>query len=238
MNDEWSADHDNEWSPEGFWASYSDVMAAVLMVFALASLYMSFKVMEVTEPMQRWNETSRRLCRQFTEEFAGVRGLRCDAGALVFEMDEEWFEFNDVNLKDGGRDKLRNVIPSYLRMIREDHEFWDQVELVEVGGHADSRVSSGRRGSNLWISSERARQVMDFLLTDESTRSFREDFYDRGVVVGYGDSHIPEACETAPYRDLYLSTGECAPARRVEIKTRPRYQDVIEELSRILAGPA
>jgi len=216
----WTVSTEEEWSPEGFWASYSDLMAGILMIFALSSLLMTFKAVQITEKFDRWRQLNERLCR-----VGALRALRipvsCETGAITFVMDEEWFDFNESRLKDGGKEQLRQIVPAYLEALTEDSEIWDHVHLIEIGGYADRQYLEGHRDENAKISSQRALQVMLFLLSDPVFADYQAQLFDKAVSIGYGDQDYPAECG---------EQRRCAEARRVVIRSEPKNTALLEEL--------
>lgn len=218
----WTIDAEDEWSPEGFWASYSDLMAGILMIFALSSLLMTFKAIQITEKFDRWRSMNERLCQTEALTKLGV-DIRCETGAITFAMDEEWFDFNRTTLKEGGKRQLRQIVPVYLQAITDDAEMWDHVDMIEIGGYADRQYQDGRRDANIQISSQRALEVMLFLLGDEAFAEYKQQLFDKAVAVGYGDQDYPEGCG---------EERRCAEARRVVIRSEPKNASLLEELVR------
>jgi len=218
----WTVNSEEDWSPEGFWASYSDLMAGILMIFALSSLLMTFKAVQITEKFDRWRHLNERLCRVETLRSLGIP-VSCETGAITFAMDEEWFDFNESSLKEGGKQKLRQIVPVYLEAITEDAEIWNHVDLIEIGGYADRQYLEGRRHANTQISSQRALEVMLFLLSDPAFEPYRDKLFDKAISIGYGDQDYPAECG---------EQRRCAEARRVVIRSEPKNTSLLEDLVR------
>ena len=149
---------------ESYWASYSDLMAGVLMVFALITamtlLSIGKRFVEPTERVKQWQKLVQSLCQD--EEFRSMENVSvdCDTGALIISSDSLHFGFNNANLGEQGQQLLRNVVPKYLDILRKRKDLETFIDIIEVGGHTD-RVDRGN--ANPWISINRANAVKYFL---------------------------------------------------------------------------
>lgn len=206
-------------------------MAGILMVFALSSLFVTVRAMETSERLDRWQHLKDRLCSEQERLPEGVE-FDCGAGVLSFQITEDWFDFGSAELKEPGQVILRQVVPLYLETLRQDATLWnEQISAIEFGGHADKKVPVGKEIENVRISTERAKNVMLFLLEEDALSEYRADLFRLGKVIGYGDQQIPESC----FGDsLFRASGECPQARRVDIRIDLAEEHVLDELLGIL----
>ena len=106
-------------SEEGvsFWAAYSDLMAGILMVFAIVAVSAQYDFqMQFQEPrklLEEW-EKLEKICEEFEEE--GIKA-KCSNGTLVFSEDALRFDFNKVELSTAGEQILTDVVPRYLNAV-------------------------------------------------------------------------------------------------------------------------
>jgi outer membrane protein OmpA-like peptidoglycan-associated protein len=210
---------------ESFWASYSDLMAGVLMVFALTTamtlLSIGKRFVEPTEKVTKWKQVVEELAND--EELNGMEGVKVnpDTGALVIASDSLRFGFNNTSLGEEGKALLREVVPRYLEKVRERPDLEEHIEMIEVGGHTDRK---DKGNANPWVSRGRAGAVLDFLLSEPSMEGHQQFLKARAVTTGYADTKFPQEC----------AEDECAKARRVEITVRLRDSEVLGEFIRLL----
>ena len=67
-------------SAETFWASYSDLMAGLLMIFALTTvitlLDIGQRIIEPTKPLEEWEKIVGRICSN--EELKAIKNVEVD----------------------------------------------------------------------------------------------------------------------------------------------------------------
>jgi len=84
-------DTDGDYQSEGYWASYSDLMAALLMVFALTTVAtivdIGSRVKESTQVVEEWEKVLKTI--SVYKGFETIEGVTIDAdtGALVISND-------------------------------------------------------------------------------------------------------------------------------------------------------
>jgi outer membrane protein OmpA-like peptidoglycan-associated protein len=234
----WSSD---EHSLGGdFWASYTDLMAGLLMVFilmiAMTQVAISRSHDDVrelltakAEELEAWNRSVRELCSD-RELIALEVSVNCDTGAIELP-NKILFEFNSDVIKPKGRELLRVAIPKILNRLEADVRFWDRLEKIEVRGHSDPRAQrDDPYGRNLKVSQSRAFAVLKFLTSDSDVpEQYRRNLQVKGVAAGASDSRRPEKCDLPG-----VSIETCHEAwRRVEIHLDFSDQDFRAELNEI-----
>lgn len=220
---------DNEYQSEGYWASYSDLMAALLMVFALTTVAaivdIGNRVSESTQVVEEWEKVLETISNY--KGFESIEGVTIDAdtGALVISNDSLRFGFGSVEVTDEGKAVLRRVVPEYMALVYNNPEVLERIETIEVSGHTD-RLDHG--GANPYLSRERAGQVLSFLMSAPAMRPYLETWKTKAVAAGYSDTRFPGACEE----------DRCAVARRVEItillNEREMLQNFLQTLKHII----
>lgn len=222
-----------------FWQSYSDIMAALLLVFVLvltgtmlqAQEEFEKKQAELDEAFATIKEQEAQLeqilgIRQsiidaLKEEFSG-ENLKIDTqtGSIVFNADL-MFEFGSAELSDSGKEFLTTFLPQYFGVLLSD-EFSEYVAEITIEGHTDT-VSAYIY--NLDLSQARARNVAAFFLSDSQTLFSQEDLeLLRKLVTANGRS------ESEP---IYMEDGvtvNMEASRRVEIQFRLRDAELIEQM--------
>jgi chemotaxis protein MotB len=223
--DDWSNKERNE--PESFWVSYSDLMAGLLLIFALSTVAMmagiGYSFAKPTEIIRKWHKAVQELITDPTLQ--SIPGVAIDrkTGALIISSDYLQFKFNDSRLGEQGKLLLKDVVPKYLQIIRSKPGLEEFIEVVEIAGHTDKRDASG---ANPQISRNRAASVFDYLLTEPAMLPHRNFLKQNSITVGYADTRYPA--------EAICPGDECGSARRVEITIRLRSDEVLGEISRIL----
>lgn len=150
-----------------FWASYSDLMAGMLMVFILllvVALYhfaesnrQKEKILEVQEErLKSFHELQRRLIGNLEKEITDTEVtidpntgmLRIGSGILFGE--------GESTLRPDGQAKLDKIFDAYIKVVL-DEEFRDVIRQIEIEGHTNS---NGPYLYNLELSQRRALTVM------------------------------------------------------------------------------
>lgn len=227
MRKKWNLQGENESSAEGYWASYSDLMAGVLLVFAVAaaSAWIEFTSQAPPESLTQWNEFLDTLCSD--EQLKNDPAIRvdCDTGSLIIKDSALHYRLNETELKEEQKAILLRTVPQYLRIVRRlltgNQDI--KIEAIEVGGHTDS---TGSYQVNVDISSQRARNVLLFLQSDEEMREFSQLLKEKGSSVGFADSRPPSG--------LSKRSGLWEEARRIEIQVHVNTASILKQVREYL----
>ena len=213
-------------SAETFWASYSDLMAGLLMIFALTTvitlLDIGKRIIEPTKPLEEWERIVGRICSN--EELKAIKNVEvdCETGALVISEETLRFGFGRTDRGGEAREALRKAVPKYMAIINQYPEFMKRIQMIEISGHTD-RVDHGH--ANPWFSRERAGQVLDFLMDDPSMEAYISLLNAKAVTAGYSATRFPaDKCKE----------DRCAEARRVEITIKLNEADVFRKFLSII----
>lgn len=234
-----------------FWQSYSDMMAAMLLVFVLIIVFTITMAKRELENEQAKLEAERIRTNQIQEtldekqeqldRIVGVKsdiitelkkefedtelGLSVDpsTGAISFDS-QVLFDYNKYELKAGGIEFLNQFFPQYFSVIfREDIRGYISEVIIE--GHTDN---VGEYLYNLDLSQKRAFAVAEYCLGDNN-QMFTENEIEslREIVTANGRAY---------YDLIYDEDGnvDADASRRVEVKFRLTEDEMIEELSNIL----
>lgn len=210
---------------ETFWASYSDLMAGLLMIFALTTvitlLDIGKRLVEPTQLVMEWEKVVDDICHD--RDLAGIDNVEidCNTGALVISEKSLRFGFAQTELGREAEAVLRQAVPRYLEIIHRYPQFLNRIEVIEISGHSDR---ADTRNANPFISRERAGQVLAFLLDEPAMKPYTDLLKHRAITAGYSDTRFPPAC----------SDDRCAEARRVEITIRLSETDVLRDFINIL----
>lgn len=235
-----------------YWLSYSDMMAALLLVFVLIisfTMLQSKKQYEdrtkELEVQQELIEEQQQIMNQQQEQLDRIIGVKSNliedlkkafegtdlkvsvdpqTGAITFDS-SILFDVNMYNLKASGEEFLEAFLPRYLNVLLQD-EYKPYISEIIIEGHTDT---NGTYMHNLELSQERALSVATFCLRDDtSVLSADEKESLRSIVTANGKSFS---------NPIYNADGSVnlEASRRVEFKFRLRDEDMVNEMIKILA---
>ena len=226
----------------GFWQSYSDMMAALLLLFVLALtgvMYHARREFEVKQEQVNAQAEIIRTQEEQLEEILGVRKklieairnrfagteLEVDAqtGAIRFKSDL-MFAFGSSVLTEEGKIFLDQFLPGYFAILLGD-DFLPYIGEIIVEGHTDS---VGSYISNLNLSQSRAYSVAAYFLADDQTMFQPEELTIlRQITTANGRS----------WSFLILNpdgTENAEASRRVEILFRLKDEEMIREMAEVI----
>lgn len=220
-------------SNDGYWKSYSDMMAALLLMFILI----------MTLALARANDNANKLIQKEAEieKLIGikpqiVRDLKEKLSEFEVTIDENTgdiefksdilFDYNMDALKAEGMDFLSKFIPKYMSVILSE-EYIPHIAEIIVEGHTDTE---GGYEFNLKLSQERAMSVANFIVGENSFfLSGEQRDHIRKIMTVTGKSF------TNPiYFDETKTFVDAERSRRVEIKFRLKDDETIQQLQGLL----
>lgn len=234
-----------------YWLSYSDMMAALLLMFVLiisftmlqAKALFEEKEKELIE-QQKIVEVQQEVMEQQQEQLDKIIGVRSeliealkdefDGTDLKVSVDSQTgaitldssilFDTDRYDLKITGHDFLEQFLPRYLNVLLKPN-FKEYISEIIIEGHTDIQ---GTYLYNLQLSQQRALAVASFCLRDdngiltiEETQALRE------IVTANG-----RAFSDPIYNDD--NTVNMSASRRVEFKFRLKDEDMVAEMVNIL----
>ena len=212
-----------------YWLSYSDLMAGLLMVFALmlmAALYQQgnreCQLMvydEAADSITKLLDTRQRVIDSLRVRFGSgsvnqSKPVEVDSAGTVRFAGSLLFEQASAEVSPDGRRELAAFARDYFPVLLNNEDFRDQLKRIVVEGHTNN---DGTYELNLGLSHARSLAVMQVLL--EEAEVFEDDL--KKLVTANGRS----------FADLKLlpdSTIDKAGSRRIEI----RFQMDDERLAR------
>lgn len=212
-------------SAETFWASYSDMMAGLLMIFTLTTVITLLDIRErldkPTEGVREWEQVV--VAIRNDSDLKKIENVQVDpnTGALIISDKNLRFGFDRTDLSEEAKKTLRAAVPKYLEIIYRYPKFREKIEIIEISGHTD-RYDRGH--ANPWKSRQRAGEVLDFLLGDPSMQPYIELLNEKAMTAGYSASKFPESCKD----------DKCDEARRVEITVKLNEAKALRDFLNIL----
>ena len=232
--------------PMSFWQSYSDLMAALLLLFVLImSLTLLQAKMDYDQKLKEQQEQEELIMQQQEkiDKLVGVRleiiqqlseafeksnlkvSVDKETGAITFDS-SVLFDFNKYEIKPAGKAFLKEFLPNYFGILLSE-ENRQYISEIIIEGHADS---VGDYIDNLYLSQQRAYSVAEFCLRDNNGIVSKKRLKElRKVVTANGRSFSnPVLNEDGTINDKK--------SRRVELKFRLKDEEMIAEMQDLLGG--
>ncbi len=234
-----------------YWLSYSDMMAALLLIFILI---ISFTLMQSKsqyeskqaelEKQQEIIKEQEQLLNEQQKELDRIAGIRSDLvmalrdeftdSSLNIKIDEKTgaitfdagilFDVADHELTEEGKAFLKEFLPKYCNVLLDD-KYNDYVSEIIIEGHTDT---NGSYIYNLELSQQRAFSVAKYCLAEGNgiIRSEEMEML-RTLLTANGKSYSNPVYKEDGSVDLDAS-------RRVEILFRLQDEEMIDEMMGIL----
>ena len=231
-------------SGQTYWQSYSDMMAALLLMFILIMAFTLSQSLKTYEEKIRVQEEQQQLLNEQQKEIDEIIGVKMDIiqalseafknSNLTIDIDKQTgaisldssvlFEYNSAELTPAGIKFLNDFLPLYISVLRGD-TYRSYISEIIIEGHTDT---SGDYMYNLNLSQRRAYSVAEYCLSGEHSifdRATVEDL--RAIMTANGKSFS---------NPVYAENGavDAAKSRRVEIKFRLQDEEMINRLQDIL----
>ena len=214
-----------------FWASYSDLMAGMLMVFVLLLIVAMFHFAEFTRQKQQilelqedklvaFQKIQQKLIENLEEAFV-EETVSVDSKTGVLQIGSGiLFGEGEATLQPDGKEQLRKIFDAYISVVLGE-DFEDFIKQIEIEGHTNSH---GSYLHNLELSQQRAFTVMGELLAHSGDQ--RERLQQMVVASGRSYSHL-----------IYDAQGneDKVRSRRIELKFRLKESELFENIYRDLA---
>lgn len=224
--------HQNEPEPEGhFWASYSDLLAGMLMIFVLllvvAMVNYSQNIRRQSEildnqkeRLQSFHEIQQNLISDLEREMKDVK-VTVDPNTGVLQIGSGiLFGEDEAELREDSKALLQQIFDAYIHVVLSE-EYQPYIRRIEIEGHTNSH---GTYLYNLELSQRRALVVMGELL-DRVDADRRKEF--EGLVIAGGRSFSNLILDEEGREDKIRS-------RRIEIKFRLKESEMFREIYRDL----
>ena len=246
----WHLESQDGETVDGYWASYSDLMAGILLVFAVAATFtwieFNRNVIESTLVLDEWRQFLETVCKDPGLKSDNTR-VDCETGILILSDEALRFERGSADLSEAGRQLLVDTVPMYLHVYEIAMNKYEglgaRITGIEVSGHTDS---TGNYGVNNYISRERAGRVLAFLTGTEQEDNdapldrpsvqgcplvlgdYRQFLKQCGYSAGYANRRPPNT-DTEP--DEQVNWPD---ARRIEIQIQFDHAGILSEVKQQL----
>ncbi len=223
---------DGDREPE-YWLSYSDLMAGLLMAFALVLMVALGQrdgcpnlSKEKAEALEKILDTRRRVIDSLRIQLADSGTIAVDTAGTVRFRGSLLFDQASAELSREGETVLTTFARNYFPVLLNDPEFRGVLKRIVVEGHTND---DGGYELNLKLSHQRSLAVMLVLL--QAADDYRDDLEALGTANGRS------------YADLIRKpSGEVDKVRSRRIEIRFQMDDEAlaaraMELGRLLTGP-
>lgn len=230
---------------ESSWISYTDLMSALLIIFALVIMVTMYDTQNAYEQQKKAMDEATKAIKQKEEAIAqnnkliedviGVKSKIIEELMIAFkdsnldlQIDKQtgairfsggvFFDKNSSTVSAKGVDYLEDFIPKYIEILMSD-QFRDEIAQIIVEGHTDS---DGGYLYNLQLSQDRALAVAQQVFAPNFPKfKYQEEL--KTVITANGRSF------SVPILD---KNGEMDPdkSRRVEFKFRLKDEQLLEKL--------
>jgi len=217
VEDEWeTADEGHD-----YWISYADLLAGLLMVFALLLLTALFYYQGQVTRVRDLLETRREIVRQIQERLEGAEGVNVVVDSVTGSVNlgsEVLFNEDEAQLLPQGERQLRAFAEEYLGILLGTDRYQEHLRAIVIEGHTND---NGPYMYNLDLSQRRAFSVMAFLL--ENSPRYQQAL--REFVTANGRSFSDPI-----YEEDNPAVVDDVRSRRIEIRFRLNDREVIQEI--------
>ena len=214
----------NQDEEPGFWISFSDLMASILIIFILLFVYKLVEyqasLSEKEQQIQELTSTRVKIIEMLQEEFEKENiDINIDPKTGTIKLNESiLFDTSKSELKKEGKEFAKRFIPIYVKILLGNEEVRSQLSQIIIEGHTDD---VGSYISNLKLSQDRTLSVARFLLDDEFDYKYKKDLQEYITLNGRSYSD--------PILDKNGKINRDA-SRRVEIKFRLKEEEILLEI--------
>ena len=231
---------------QNYWQSYSDMMAALLLMFVLIMAFTLSQSLKLYEEKIRVQEEQQKLLDAQQQEIDEIIGVKMDIiqelskvfqdSNLKIEIDKKTgaisldssvlFGYDSAELTPIGKEFLNDFLPLYLSVLLSD-TYKQYIAEIIIEGHTDTM---GDYMYNLSLSQRRAYSVAEYCLSGKNPLFSGQLLADlRKIMTANGKSF------SAPVFDQD-GKENAEKSRRVELKFRLQDEEMIARLQDILEG--
>ncbi|TFB13570.1 OmpA family protein [Filobacillus milosensis] len=212
-----------------YWMSYSDLMSALLFVFALLLMVNMFSNQKEIEAKNEVIEDIIGIKSEIIKELSATfKGSDVEmiidpqTGAITLSSGV-LFEYSSSKISEEGKENLAKFIPLYMEVLLSE-QFKPHISQIIIEGHTDNQ---GSYLYNLELSHNRSLAVVQEILSEDFPME-DQDGHLRDVLTSNGRS----------YSDPILDNGEVDQdaSRRVEFKFRLKDEEMFEEIQELVAN--
>ncbi len=228
-----------------FWAPIAFLLAGLLSILVLVAALPDERRVEVpddddprealralvadqSQAATQWRDVLTALCNDPQLQVEEV-APDCETGTMTFG-DSLFDDSAEVQLTEEGIRKLHLAIAALLRNLRSSDVVWENIESIELRGHADPIARRDPYVTNMRVSQKRPLAIMFYLISDWGLSQHDRDDLERLLVLSAAShSRPPENC---PERNR-----GCYPYwRRVEMTPRLKNGVSVDRMNALVDG--
>lgn len=169
-----------------YWLSVSDLMAGLLMVFALMLLAALYQYQSGVEGIREILSIREEVVRQLQDQLRGESNIvEVDDNGTVRFRDNLLFAQGSSNVSSNGERQLQAFARLYLPVLLDNPRFRSQLRAIVIEGHTND---DGAYALNLRLSQDRAFAVMQVLLREAG--GYEEDLQTLVSANGRSESEL------------------------------------------------
>lgn len=211
-----------------YWMSYSDLMSALLLMFALllmVNIYDNQQGMEkkdevIQEVIGLKTQIIEELGKSFKDSNLEME-IDPQTGAIRFSSGV-FFDYNSSTVSPEGKQRLEEFVPKYISILLSD-KFKEHVSQIIVEGHTDQ---NGSYIYNMNLSQNRSFAVVSEILSD-NFKQFEHRDQLQTLITSNGRSFS---------EPILNSAGQIDPdkSRRVEFKFRLKDEEMFKKIQEMV----
>ncbi|WP_422005269.1 OmpA family protein [Roseivirga pacifica] len=157
------------------WVSFTDLMTGLMVIFMFIAVnyivqFIEYKFVE--------EDIYNSLKDEFSKEISEDEISLSPDGTITFNPPEQnLFALSSAELSSSFQASLNDFIPRYLEQITSDGKI-DKIKEIRIEGHTDAIPPKANVDSyeyNLWLSSNRAQNVLKHIRSHPSYQSLSDD---------------------------------------------------------------
>jgi len=216
-----------------FALSTGDMMSVLMFIFILLLSAMMLQVQKQSEQVdknrkqdeesiKKYNELKDGLYNQLVDVFKDDTlkwkvSIRRDSMSIVFTEPDVLFDYNKYVLKPAFKEILDDFYPRYIEVLY-DSTYRNDIEEIRIEGHTDSR---GDYYSNMALSQNRTRSVLEYCLKLDTTAEYHDWSKSKITANGLSSSHLILDENNVENMDL---------SRRVEFRIKTKAEKYLEKI--------
>jgi len=210
-----------------YWLSFSDLMASLVIMFLLLSVYMLLDYksaateLEMTkQTLGEYTQINSNIIQKLKTALGDSISIDSDTGTLTLDS-ELLFDPGESTLKPAGQAFLKDIMPRYFDILFNDDEIISNISYITIEGYTDDQ---GVYEYGLNLSYNRALSVYYFMLNDPNFQPYQNNMKQFIILTGRSEAGYLERLENESIEDWRKRN------RRVEIRFDLKYREIYKQL--------
>lgn len=166
---------------ENYWASFSDLMSSLLIIFLLVSVSLVLSYERSIESAQKDLRILDYIDEQIQQNFTKEE-VTFDKNTGVFRINNNLlFDQAKSNLDPGDKEAIKNFLPRFFKIILDNPFVRDKISNLYIEGFTDKQ---GDYDFGLKLSYERALNVYNYIKQEEIFKPYYADLKQMVILTG------------------------------------------------------